>query len=255
MISAADARAIEQATLRAVPPRELVEDDGWLLAANAGAIGRANSVTPLWAGVDPIADKIARAAAFYRARGLQPCLRVSRFARPEGLTDALAAHGFTPDQETAVETATIADVLEAGQAFAQDPSLSVRREDAPSDDWLAVFLAASADPEPLQRLRLETLRRAAGAGYYSVQRDGAIVAVGVGITDETGWAGMHGMRTIPAARRLGCARAVVLHAAATARQAGADRLYLQVESANEPARALYRALGFAQAYTYSYWRL
>ena len=249
MISAADARALELATLAAVPPRERVDDDGWLLGANSGAIGRANSVTPLHAGVDPLDAKIDRAIAFYRQRGLAPTFRVSPFARPEGLAARLAQRGFTADQETAVETADVEEVLAQGA-----PAHAVRRDVAPSADWLDVFLAASADAESLQRLRLETLRRATASAFYSVEIDGRIAAVGVGAVDESGWAGMHGMRTAPAARRKGCARSIVLAAAASARAQGASRLYLQVEQDNAPARALYRRLGFAQAYTYRYWR-
>lgn len=249
MISAADARAIERATLAAVPPRELLDDDGWLLAANSGAMGRANSVTPLHAGVDPLDAKIDRAIAFYRARGLTPTFRVSPFARPEDLAARLALRGFLADEETAVETADVEDVLSAG-----GPAHDVRRDTTPGADWLAVFLSASHEPEPLQRLRLETLRRATHSAFYSVILDGEIVAVGVGAVDESGWAGMHGMRTTPAARRRGCARAIVIAAARAAQTQGAGRLYLQVEAGNAPARALYRQLGFAQAYTYAYWR-
>lgn len=249
MISAADARAIERATLAAVPPRELLDDDGWLLAANAGAIGRANSVTPLLAGVDDLDAKIDRAIAFYRQRGLTPTFRVSPFARPEGLAARLAARGFKADEETAVETADVEDVLAAGA-----PAHEVRRDTAPSAEWLAVFLSASAEPEALQRLRLETLRRATQSAFYSVEREGVILAVGVGAVDESGWAGMHGMRTTPGARRQGCARAIVLAAARSAQAQGAGRLYLQVETNNAPARALYGQLGFAQAYSYAYWR-
>ena len=249
MISAADARAIELATLAATPPRERVEDDGWILAANGGAIGRANSVTPLFAGVDPIDAKIDRAVAFYRTRGLGPAFRVSRFARPEGLSERLAALGFVKDADTSVETAEARDV-----AAIEAPSHEVVRTSAPGPDWLDVFLASSDEPATVQKLRLETLARAETSGFYSVRIDERIVAVGVGAVDPSGFAGMHGMRTIQAARRTGCARAIVRAAAHSALAQGATRLFLQVEVANAPARALYRALGFAQAYTYAYWR-
>ena len=249
MISAADARAIELATLAATPPRERVEDDGWILAANGGAMGRANSVTPLFGGVDPIDAKIDRAIAFYRARGLGPAFRVSRFARPEGLSERLAARGFHQDADTSVETADAKDV-----AAIEAPLHEVVRTSAPSPDWLDVFLASSDEPATLQKLRLETLARAETSAFYSVRIDGQIAAVGVGAVDPSGFAGMHGMRTIQAARRTGCARAIVRAAALSALAQGATRLFLQVEVANAPARALYRALGFAQAYTYAYWR-
>jgi ribosomal protein S18 acetylase RimI-like enzyme len=113
---------------------------------------------------------------------------------------------------------------------------------------------AGDEPATLQKLRLETLARAETSAFYSVRIDGRIAAVGVGAVDASGFAGMHGMRTVQTARRLGCARAIVRAAAQSAVAQGATRLYLQVEVANAPARELYRALGFAQAYTYAYWR-
>jgi len=87
-----------------------------------------------------------------------------------------------------------------------------------------------------------------------VLSEGRVVAVGVGAAHESGWAGMHGMRTAPDARRRGCAQAIVVAAAAVAHAAGARGLYLQVDAGNAAARALYRKLGFAEAYSYAYWR-
>jgi GNAT superfamily N-acetyltransferase len=200
--------------------------------------------------VDDLDVKIDRAVAFYRQRGLTPAFRVSPFARPATLAARLAERGFSAGEETAVETADVQDVLAAGA-----PPHDVRRDASPSAGWLDVFLSASAEPESLQRLRLETLRRASHSAFYSVMVDGSIASVGVGAVDDSGWAGMHGMRSAPHARRLGCARAIVHAAARSAQAQKADRLYLQVEVGNIPARALYRAFGFSQAYSYAYWRL
>ena len=49
----------------------------------------------------------------------------------------------------------------------------------------------------------------------------------------------------PGARRLGLGRALVMAAARVAAARGAARLLLEVSAANQPARALYKGLGFA----------
>jgi mycothiol synthase len=52
------------------------------------------------------------------------------------------------------------------------------------------------------------------------------------------------MGLVPAARGRGWGREIVLHAQRLAHRAGAERIVLAVDSVNEPALALYRALGF-----------
>jgi ribosomal protein S18 acetylase RimI-like enzyme len=62
------------------------------------------------------------------------------------------------------------------------------------------------------------------------------------------------MRTLPGYRRLGLARRLLAALLATARQAGARTVWLQVEAANRGAIQLYEGLGFTPAYRYRYWR-
>jgi ribosomal protein S18 acetylase RimI-like enzyme len=54
----------------------------------------------------------------------------------------------------------------------------------------------------------------------------------------------------PSARRLGVARALMLHAIAFARQDGALRLTLETAADNAPARALYESLGMTLGTTF-----
>jgi ribosomal protein S18 acetylase RimI-like enzyme len=243
VIDQAEAEAIERATLAALPPRVVVEDDGWLLLANDGAIGRANSVLPLRAGGDPLADKIDRALTFYAAHGLPPQFRLSPWAEPQGLAEALAALGFAPSEETLVMTAgreavarRLAGIEPAAEAVAVDEA------------WMSLFLHG-ADPR-LGRLRALTVRRGEGARFAEVRLDGAPRAVGAaGALGD--WTGIHGMRTDPGWRRHGLALRVLARLIGSATT---PKLFLQVEAANGPARALYARLGFLETWTYAYWR-
>ncbi|MCB0963561.1 MAG: GNAT family N-acetyltransferase, partial [Acidimicrobiales bacterium] len=81
--------------------------------------------------------------------------------------------------------------------------------------------------------------------------DGAVAGVGYGVVDGA-WLGIFGMATGPAHRRRGVARAVLGALVAAGRDAGATRAYLQVETDNVAAHALYAGLGFALHHRYHY---
>jgi N-acetylglutamate synthase len=66
------------------------------------------------------------------------------------------------------------------------------------------------------------------------------------------WAGVFALATAPAARRRGVARAVFGALARWTQDGGADRLYLQVEDDNLPARSLYESVGFVRSHGYHY---
>jgi GNAT superfamily N-acetyltransferase len=85
-------------------------------------------------------------------------------------------------------------------------------------------------------------------------RDGdRTVAVGV-MSFGFGWAGVHGMRTAPQRRGEGLAGRVLAGLAEAATARGIDRVFLQVEEGNAPARALYARAGLAPVWRYHYWR-
>jgi GNAT superfamily N-acetyltransferase len=246
-LSAPDVEAIERATLAAVAPMELVEDDGWLLAANEGAIGRANSVTALGPGRDPLDTKIDRAASFYEARGLPPKFRLSPWSRPAGVAQALAALDYAPERETIVMTRDAAGFLEGFEGVAAG-----RLTDQPSETWRALFVGPGVEGREAE-LRAASLARGLGMQFAEIIENEEVVAIGTSNL-ALPWAGVHGMRTAPAHRRRGYARNLLRALVAFASAEGARRIFLQVEADNSPAIALYESLGFEEAYRYSYWR-
>lgn len=247
MITPADVEAIERATLNALPPLLLEEDDGWLLAANEGAVGRANSVLALCAGHDPLIEKLERAIAFYRRQGLPPCFRLSPWSQPAGLEAILSAQGFVPDQPTDVMIADLATALAALSGV--EPA---ERMAAPDDAWRAVFLGAGFDAAEGAK-RAATLARSQTSLFARQQVDAETVAIGaLGVGGD--WAGVHGMRTALAHRRRGLAARVLKALIEGAASQGVTRLFLQVEADNTPAKSLYGRLGFERAWGYAYWR-
>jgi ribosomal protein S18 acetylase RimI-like enzyme len=81
--------------------------------------------------------------------------------------------------------------------------------------------------------------------------DGQVLACGQSAA-EADLVGLYDVFTHPQARRQGLARRLCSRLLAQAHAAGARVAYLQVDADNDPARAIYRHLGFADAYAYHY---
>jgi ribosomal protein S18 acetylase RimI-like enzyme len=69
---------------------------------------------------------------------------------------------------------------------------------------------------------------------------------------ERGWTGLYSIATASWARRRGVARAVIAELVGWAASQGARRVYLQVETDNDAALALYVSLGFRRSHGYHY---
>jgi ribosomal protein S18 acetylase RimI-like enzyme len=69
---------------------------------------------------------------------------------------------------------------------------------------------------------------------------------------ERGWAGLFCVATTPGARRHGIASHVVHTLTTWAVERGAERLYLQVASANAAAHGVYERSGFTRSHGYHY---
>jgi GNAT superfamily N-acetyltransferase len=102
--------------------------------------------------------------------------------------------------------------------------------------------------------RLEILARVPAPHACMLARDkGRAASSGLAVRGGE-WAGFFLMRTNSQVRRRGYARRVLAALAGWARAHGARRAYLQVEEANQPARALYERTGFRNAYAYRFLR-
>ncbi len=232
---------LERAAAGALRPYESVDDDGWTLRADGalGVVRRANSVVPRGPGRDPVRAKLARAEAWYRARGRWPRFLLAPNAEPVGLVDALAAAGYRFE----VPVLVLVRSLEPGSAGPAEGAACAEAADA---GWRAAFVAALPERERGERLRL-ALDAPDPKAYAAVGADGCGLAVRSGDL-----VGVFDVATTPAARRRGVARRVTAALLAWGEAAGATRAYLQVAEDNGAARALYASLGFRPAYRYVY---
>jgi len=220
---------------------EVEEIDGWRLRFGYGITGRANSVWPNGAGTLPLEEKIDRAEAWYHERYRPTLFQLTEAARPDGLDEALAARGYElRGAPVSVETATLADVLARAGGDAEVT-------DAPDAAWLELWAGSRNFQNRAEARELLTLGDAAFA------RVGDVAVGRGGVTGQ--WLGITSMVTVPEARRRGYARAIVHALARWAAARGCTYVLVQVESTNEPARALYASLGFVPHHEYHYRRL
>lgn len=142
--------------------------------------------------------------------------------------------------------------MTAGDVSIDDPAApDVRR-------LLATHLAfarGQTPPEDAHALDIDGLLDAS-VTFFSLRRDGALLAVGALKRLGPDHAEVKSMHTVAAARREGIGRRMAEHLIAVARDAGYRRLSLETGSmsAFAPARALYASVGFAECEPFGSYR-
>lgn len=234
--SAAEILALSAVSSRSWRAEETAEVGGWLLRANHGVTRRANSALPLRRPT-PLSDTLDAARDWYAARGLP--LRVQTPLHARRLLDAeLAERGWPASHETQVLALRIPPTPDA-------PDVRILAQ--PDDAWMAPLRGGTTGP-----VMRALLTRHGRAGFAEVRRDGVAIAIGRGAVDDN-WLGITAVEVAPEQRRQGLATAI-MHALWRwgADVHGAKYTYLAVETHNEPAIALYRALGYWEHHVYRY---
>jgi ribosomal protein S18 acetylase RimI-like enzyme len=230
----------------------------WLLRADGGFTGRANSALPLGDPGLPLALAVGEVEAWYRARGLPAMIAIPGPLGPgtavpgDRLDGLLAGRGWRVRSATAVVM-----TADAGRAAAVDAGEARGAEGA---GW-AVTFAAHPDEAWLARYRhprtglpagaLRLLLSAPWQAFASVVTGGETVAIGR-LSVAAGWAGITAVDTDPRYRRRGLGTAVTAALAAQAARQGVSRVFLQVEADNAAAIALYARRGFTAVHRYHY---
>ena len=247
-MDAARIALLDEAGANAMPASSAWHLDGWVLRHSPDVpFRRANSVLTLGAGdaltlderlsvVQSLADRTGRPAR----------LQVARHARPSGLDEALEARGFAVEAPVDVCVADSAAVRAATRSHQ-----GVERYGGPDERWIAAWRDTDTSDRPVELFadgyRAMLTRVAPELLAVSVGSVG--VAIGV---RERGCVGVFSMKTHPAHRRQGVAGALLHEIATWALEGGAEQMYLQVEEANDDARALYEGTGFVPHHRYWY---
>jgi len=239
---------IEDAGINASAPPQQRWVDGWLLRFSPGKAKRARCIQAVADGHLPLAERLELCAAILAEAGLPMVVRITPFSRPEGLDALLADLGYHLLDNTCVMVAT--------QWPAQPEPLPA--------GWRLERVGHAAFAEAVGGLRGSPLgQRAAHAERLALspvpyqgwvlRRAGDTEVLACGQTATEGdLVGLYDVFTHAGVRGQGLASRLCAALLNQAQAAGARVAYLQVDADNAPARAIYRRLGFVDAYRYHY---
>ncbi len=240
---------IEDASLNASAPPQQRWLDGWILRYAPGKARRARCVNAVADGRLPLADKLAYARDLFEAAGLPLVVRITRFTRPAGLDDQLAALGYRQEGLTHV-------LVRAGLEPTPPAALPAGLQ------WVPLDVAAFAEAvgqlrgSPVGHRQSHATRMALSpvpVSGFAIRReaDGDVVACGQ-FTQEGDLVGLYDVFTHESLRGQGLARCICERMLSISANNGTKTAYLQVEATNAPARQVYARLGFQAGYTYHY---
>ncbi|MFE3825151.1 GNAT family N-acetyltransferase [Streptomyces sp. NPDC059092] len=252
---AASFEELARVCARSWQPVESEPLGGWLLRAASGFTRRANSVLPLGDPGMPLDEALARVRQWYGERGLPAYVQTATGAEStqEVLCAELERRGWRSEVTAEVRVGALAPLAD------RDDGLSAVRLDRPaqlSEAWLRRYQRSSERPGPhvLQVLRSgPSVWFATVPGEDAPEEGGTPAAIGRCVVDGR-WAGFMAVEVDPAYRRRGLATAVMTALARRALDEGASAAWLQVETDNEGARALYDGMGFAVHHRYHHFR-
>ena len=236
-------RSIEEAALRAWPAGQQLLFDGWVARLSDGYTKRANSALLLYPQPNSTSpETIERTERLYRSKGLPVIFRLLSFTTPEGFSAWLDDRGY----RTADPTLVMARQLDSALVLDAD----VRELDVETGiEAHARMNDLSSEILPGHRAILE--RIPSGLSFVGLFAEDELVGCGLSVRDGD-LVGLFDIVIDPAHRRKGYGARLVNGMLASAAADGASTAYLQVVSKNAPAIALYRTLGFEDAYSYEY---
>lgn len=230
-------REIEERSLAAWPALSFLAFGGWVFREAGGYTKRTNSANALHPDRD--FEEVRRTAErFYAERGLPAIFRVTPLAE-EDTDDRLARAGYRAADETIVATLPLAP---------RDRDEGVVLHSRSNEVWSEGFASANGVPAERRAFHDQILAAiAVPTARAELSVGGRPVAFGLAALDGP-WVGLFDVAVAPDFRRRGLARRVVSTLLGWGAAKGAESAYLQVTRINEPARALYRELGFRESH-------
>ncbi|OIJ85143.1 GNAT family N-acetyltransferase [Streptomyces colonosanans] len=230
---------------RAWQPVEREQLGAWELRAAAGFTRRANSVLPLGDPGLPLDEALEVVRRWYAARGLPAHMQLATGAEgtQELLCAQLESRGWTRAVTAELWTGALAPVADREAA-------GVRLTRTVDEMWLARY-----QRKGLSEVALRVLGSGPSVWFATVPgAEGAPpAAIGRCVVDGR-WAGFAAVEVDPAQRRRGLATTVMAALAQRALDEGASAAWLQVDTGNPAARALYAGLGFGAHHAYHHYR-
>ncbi|MFG3293821.1 GNAT family N-acetyltransferase [Streptomyces sp. NPDC048179] len=218
----------------------------WELRASGGFTRRANSVLPLGDPGLPLDAALEAVRRWYGVRGLPAYVQTATGA--EGTQELLCAElerrGWTREVSAELWVGGLAPVADRAEGA------GVLLARAADEAWLARY-----QRKGVSEVALQVLGSGPSVWFATVPgtEGGAPAAIGRLVVDGR-WAGFAAVEVDPALRRRGLAGEVMAALARRALEEGASAAWLQVETDNEAARAMYARLGFGAHHAYHHYR-
>ncbi len=227
--------ALEELGDRMVPGRRRHKMGSWVLRADGGVTGRANSCWANGASYRDFTADIVEVERWYASQSLPTVFQV--YDGNDALVNALLDRGYCERSGALVMTAS--DIV-----VADPPAFRWSVSETPPASLCAFVgdegrvVECTRTPLPLRIVTALHNEVPIGAGAVVV--DGTIAGIGLMYTEQS-----H--------RRQGVATAVLGGLANEARLLGASSFWLQVSPRNRGAIELYRRVGFGIEHAYTYY--
>ncbi|MFE1201581.1 GNAT family N-acetyltransferase [Streptomyces sp. NPDC058762] len=248
---AASYEELARVAARAWPPVESERLGAWELRAAGGFTRRANSVLPLGDPGLPLDEALTAVRRWYGERGLPAYVQTATGAAgtQEQLCAELERRGWVREVTAEVWTGGLAPVADLSEGAGV--VLSRQADEA----WLARYRRRGVSEVALRVLGGGPSVWFATVPGADADADGPGVPAAIGRCVVDGrWASFAAVEVDPARRRRGLATAVMAALARRALDEGASAAWLQVETDNAGARALYAGMGFAAHHAYHHYR-
>jgi GNAT superfamily N-acetyltransferase len=218
-------------------PEKIAEIGQWQLRSNKGFSLRANSTLPLGGkgfgapGIE-LNQAISRVIDFY-AELNQPAIFQILPSIHQELERSIAALGFRSKGEVRFETMRINDSVILD--FEEFSDIQVQVSNYPTGDWLELH----GDDEIAAELMLRTPSK-----YLHLYEQSELVATSRAAFTED-WAGISRVRVRQDKQGQGFGRKIMLATVNEINNNGIENAFLQVESENVNALAIYHSIGFS----------
>ena len=227
------------------PAAEMADIGPWRVRWTEGAGRRTASARPLTGDLAVLQEALPDAVAFYAGKQADVLLQLPEEAAA-AMAEALTRIGFQAEAQTRC--------LEApAEELACRPLSTEARPYLIHISSPLAGLAELWEEGGVRAPRQEVMRRTPKGHRVAVRLESRLVgAAFVGLAPAG--AMLHAVYVKPSHRRRGVAKDLGVGAAAWAAQQGAERLLIDVEAENAPARALYSLLGAREVGGYIYYR-
>jgi ribosomal protein S18 acetylase RimI-like enzyme len=240
---------VEDAGLNASAPPQQRWLDGWLVRFSPGKAKRSRCVNAVARGRLSMQEKFVLCQQVFDEVRLPLIFRITPMSEPQKLDSWLEGQGLRLFEDTRV---MVNDNLATLIAEPLPPGVSLQRVGhAAFAQIVGQMRGSPLSQQQAHAQRLE-LSPVPFEGWV-LRRSGASAALACGQTAaEAEMVGLYDVFTAVDERNNGWSRRLCGQLLERARQHGARVGYLQVDASNLAARAVYRRLGFRDAYAYHY---